>query len=93
MQLKPALEAMGGTVAGDGTMVTVSFPAAKLIDANGIDVSDAGLPAINLAVVERGGARAAGRQVEEEVALEEARGRRTAFRTASRRRTGRRARM
>ena len=43
-----ALEAMGGTVAGDGTMVAVSFPAAKLIDANGIDVSDAGLPAIKI---------------------------------------------
>jgi len=48
MQLKPGLEAMGGTVAGDGSMVAISFPAAKLIDANGIDVSDAGLPAIKI---------------------------------------------
>jgi hypothetical protein len=48
MALKPGLEAMGGTVGGEGGVVAVSFPAAKLIDANGIDVSDAGLPAIKV---------------------------------------------
>jgi hypothetical protein len=48
MQLKPGLEAMGGTVAADGSVLAVSFPASKLIDANGIDVSDAGAPAIKI---------------------------------------------
>jgi len=48
LQLKPPLEAMGGTVSGDGSVLAISFPAAKLIDANGIDVSDAGVPAIKL---------------------------------------------
>ena len=52
-QLKPGLEPLGATIiaeAGAGTAgtVAVSFPAARLIDANGIDVSDAGLPAIKI---------------------------------------------
>jgi hypothetical protein len=47
-QLKPGLEPLGATIAPDGTTVGVSFPAARLIDANGIDVSDAGLPAIKI---------------------------------------------
>ena len=47
-QLRPGLEAMGGTVTGEGNLVAISFPAAKMIDANGIDVSDAGLPAIKI---------------------------------------------
>jgi hypothetical protein len=47
-QLKPPLEAMGGTVGAEGGVLAISFPAAKLIDANGIDVSDAGVPAIKL---------------------------------------------
>jgi hypothetical protein len=46
--LKPGLEALGGTVAaGDGAL-GVSFPAAKMIDANGIDVSDSGAAAIKI---------------------------------------------
>src|SRR5439155_11104691 len=56
-QLKPGLEPLGATIAaehgtagtaGTGGTVGVSFPAARLIDANGIDVSDAGLPAIKI---------------------------------------------
>jgi hypothetical protein len=47
-QLKPGLEPLGATIAAEGTTVGVSFPAARLIDANGIDVSDAGLPAIKI---------------------------------------------
>jgi hypothetical protein len=47
-QLKPGLEPLGATVAADGATVGVTFPAARLIDANGIDVSDAGLPAIKI---------------------------------------------
>jgi hypothetical protein len=47
-QLKPGLEPLGATIAAEGTTVSVSFPAARLIDANGIDVSDAGLPAVKI---------------------------------------------
>jgi hypothetical protein len=47
-QLKPGLEALGATVAGEDTVLTVSFPAAKLIDANGIDVSDGGMAAVKI---------------------------------------------
>jgi len=47
-QLKPGLEALGGTVAGEDTMLSVSFPAAKMIDANGIDVSDTGMAAVKI---------------------------------------------
>ena len=47
-QLKAGLEAMGGNVSAAGNVLAISFPAAKLIDANGIDVSDAGMPAIKI---------------------------------------------
>jgi hypothetical protein len=46
--LKPGLEALGGTLATGAESVGVTFPAAKLIDANGIDVSDAGTAAIKI---------------------------------------------
>jgi hypothetical protein len=46
--LKPGLEALGGTLTTGTESVGVSFPAAKLIDANGIDVSDAGTAAIKI---------------------------------------------
>jgi len=46
--LKPGLEALGATVATDGDSVGVSFPSAKVIDANGIDVSDAGMAAMKI---------------------------------------------
>jgi len=48
MQLKPGLEALGGTVVADAGNVGVSFPAAKMIDANGIDVSDGGMAALKI---------------------------------------------
>jgi hypothetical protein len=47
-QLKPGLEALGATVAGEDTVLSVSFPAAKMIDNNGIDVSDAGMAAVKI---------------------------------------------
>ena len=50
-QLRPGLEPLGATIVAEGgptATVGVSFPAARLIDANGIDVSDAGLPAIKI---------------------------------------------
>ncbi len=47
-QLKPGLEALGATVAGEDTMLSVSFPAAKMIDNNGIDVSDGGMAAVKI---------------------------------------------
>ncbi|MDB4981049.1 MAG: hypothetical protein JWM82_1801 [Myxococcales bacterium] len=49
-QLRPGLEGLGATVAveeGTGTLV-VSFPAEKVIDANGIDVSEGGIAALKV---------------------------------------------
>ena len=46
--LKPGLEALGATMTTSPESVGVSFPAAKMIDANGIDVSDAGTAAIKI---------------------------------------------
>ena len=51
-QLRPSLEPLGATVAvesgdGDGTLA-VSFPADKIIDANGIDVSEGGVAALKI---------------------------------------------
>ena len=39
--LKPGLEALGATITADPDTVNVSFPSAKIIDSNGIDVSEA----------------------------------------------------
>jgi hypothetical protein len=47
-QLKPALAELGATVGADGGTVQVSFLANKVIDANGIDVSDGGLAALKI---------------------------------------------
>ena len=47
-QLKPGLEALGATIAADAGALDVSFPAAKMIDANGIDVSDGGMAAVKI---------------------------------------------
>jgi hypothetical protein len=54
-QLRPALEELGASVAveepaggAQGGMLTVGFPAAKLIDTNGIDVSEGGLAALKI---------------------------------------------
>jgi hypothetical protein len=59
-QLKPGLEELGATVAGDGAVLVVSFPTARVIDANGIDVSDAGLAALKIlaGTAKKAGARA-----------------------------------
>ena len=46
--LKPGLEALGGAIVADNGTLAVSFPAAKMIDANGIDVSDGGMAAIKI---------------------------------------------
>jgi hypothetical protein len=46
--LKPGLEALGATLAPADGALGISFPSAKLIDANGIDVSDGGMAAIKI---------------------------------------------
>lgn len=46
--LKGGLEELGATVAADGTTLKISFPAAKVIDKNEIDVSDAGSAVLKL---------------------------------------------
>jgi hypothetical protein len=48
MQLKPGLEALGATVVAEPGALGISFPGNKLIDANGIDVSDGGMAAIKI---------------------------------------------
>jgi hypothetical protein len=47
-QLKPGLEELGATIVADDGVLQVSFPSAKMIDANGIDVSDGGLAALKI---------------------------------------------
>ena len=47
-QLKPGLEALGATVVAEPGALDVSFPANKMIDANGIDVSDGGMAAVKI---------------------------------------------
>jgi len=46
--LKPGLEALGATLAPADGALGISFPSSKLIDANGIDVSDGGMAAIKI---------------------------------------------
>jgi len=46
--LRPGLEALGATIVAEPGALGVSFPAAKMIDANGIDVSDSGMAAIKI---------------------------------------------
>lgn len=46
--LKTGVEELGGTIVADGGALEVSFSAGKLIDKNGIDVSDAGLAALKI---------------------------------------------
>jgi flagellar motor protein MotB len=48
LALKTGLEELGATVTPDGAKLAVSFPVPKVIDANGIDVSDAGQAAIKI---------------------------------------------
>jgi hypothetical protein len=47
-QLRPGLEGLGGTVAVEEGTLVVSFPADKVIDANGIDVSEGGIAALKV---------------------------------------------
>jgi hypothetical protein len=46
--LRPSLEELGATVTADGSLLSVSFPAAKVIDPNGIDVSEGGMAALRI---------------------------------------------
>jgi hypothetical protein len=46
--LKTGLEELGGTLMADGTVLQISFSASKLIDKNGIDVSDGGVAALKI---------------------------------------------
>jgi hypothetical protein len=46
--LRPSLEPLGAAVAVEGTTLVVSFPADKIIDSNGIDVSDGGVAALKI---------------------------------------------
>ena len=46
--LKGGLEELGGTVAVQGTALHIGFPAPKVIDSNGIDVSEAGQTVLKL---------------------------------------------
>jgi hypothetical protein len=47
-ELKAGLEELGATIVAEGGLVQVSFSAAKLIDKNGIDVSDSGVAALKI---------------------------------------------
>jgi hypothetical protein len=46
--LRPGLEELGATVTVDGAVLLVNFLAPKVIDANGIDVSEAGQAALKI---------------------------------------------
>jgi hypothetical protein len=48
LALKTGLEELGATVTADGAKLAVTFPVAKVIDANGMDVSDAGQAALKI---------------------------------------------
>jgi hypothetical protein len=59
-QLRPSLEELGATVAVEEGVLVVSFPAEKVIDANGIDVSEGGATALKIfaGAVKKAGAKA-----------------------------------
>jgi hypothetical protein len=48
LALKTGLEELGATVTADGAKLAVSFPVAKVIDANGMDVSETGQAAMKI---------------------------------------------
>jgi hypothetical protein len=48
LALKTGLEELGATVTGDGGKLVVTFPVPKVIDANGMDVSEAGQAAFKI---------------------------------------------
>ncbi len=47
-QLRPGLEGLGASVAVQDGVLVASFPADKVIDSNGIDVSDGGIAALKV---------------------------------------------
>jgi hypothetical protein len=59
-QLRPSLEELGATVAVEEGVLVVSFPAEKVIDTNGIDVSEGGATALKIfaGAVKKTGAKA-----------------------------------
>jgi hypothetical protein len=59
-QLRPSLEELGATVAVEEGVLVVSFPAEKVIDTNGIDVSEGGATALKIfaGAVKKAGAKA-----------------------------------
>jgi hypothetical protein len=46
--LKPGLEPLGATLMAEPDGLAISFPSGKMIDANGIDVSDGGMQAVRI---------------------------------------------
>jgi flagellar motor protein MotB len=48
LALKTGLEELGATVTADGAKLRVSFPVGKVIDANGMDVSETGQAALKI---------------------------------------------
>lgn len=59
-QLRPSLEELGASVAVDEGTLLVSFPTEKVIDTNGIDVSETGAAALKIVAgaVKKSGAKA-----------------------------------
>lgn len=59
-QLRPSLEELGATVAVEEGVLNVGFPVEKIIDANGIDVSEGGLTALKIfaGAVKKAGSKA-----------------------------------
>lgn len=59
-QLRPSLEELGATVAVEEGPLVVSFPTEKVIDTNGIDVSEGGATALKIfaGAVKKAGAKA-----------------------------------
>lgn len=59
-QLRPSLEELGATVAVEEGVLVVSFPSEKVIDTNGIDVSEGGATALKIfaGAVKKAGSKA-----------------------------------
>jgi hypothetical protein len=59
-QLRPSLEELGASVVAEEGILAVSFPSAKVVDTNGIDVSEAGVAALKIlaGAVKKAGAKA-----------------------------------
>jgi hypothetical protein len=59
-QLRPSLEELGATVAVEDGVLNVGFPVDKIIDSNGIDVSEGGVTALKILAgsIKKAGAKA-----------------------------------